>query len=64
MLAARCGLLGWDLSENVVTKIETQLRCVTDGELVCLAKALDTDPTELLPAREKVKATLATFFGR
>ena len=32
-LAARCARLGWDLTENGVMKIETQVRCVTDGEL-------------------------------
>jgi transcriptional regulator with XRE-family HTH domain len=39
-LAARCGALGWDITENTVTKIETQLRCVTDRELVLIARAL------------------------
>lgn len=64
MLAARCGLLGWDASENVVTKIETQVRCVTDVELACLAKALDADTAELLPPREKLKAAVTAFFSR
>ena len=41
-LAARCGALGWDASENTITKIETQLRCVTDRELVLIARALRT----------------------
>jgi len=41
-LAARCGALGWDATENTVTKIETQLRCVTDRELVLIARALRT----------------------
>src|SRR5438132_4421493 len=30
MLAARCGTLGWDIGENVITKIETAIRCITD----------------------------------
>lgn len=41
-LAARCGTLGWDVSENTITKIETQLRCVTDRELIMIARALRT----------------------
>jgi len=41
-LAARCGTLGWDATENTVTKIETQLRCVTDREVVLIARALRT----------------------
>lgn len=40
MLAARCGVLGWEISENGITKIEAQIRCVTDQELVTLATAL------------------------
>jgi transcriptional regulator with XRE-family HTH domain len=41
-LAARCGALGWDVTENTITKIETQLRCITDRELVLIARALRT----------------------
>lgn len=64
MLAARCGLLGWDASENIVTKIETQVRCITDAELACLAKALDADVAEFLPPREKLKAVVTSFFSQ
>lgn len=49
MFAARCSVLGWDLSRGTLSKIEAQLRCVTDGELVILAKALKVEPTALLP---------------
>jgi hypothetical protein len=48
-LAARCGSLGWDASENTITKVETQVRCVTDSELVTLARALRTKLKVLLP---------------
>ncbi|MCE0497207.1 MAG: hypothetical protein LV481_04590 [Methylacidiphilales bacterium] len=41
-MAARCGALGWDATENTITKIETQLRCVTDRELILIARALRT----------------------
>ena len=30
-MAARCGVLGWDLSRGTLSKIEAQLRCVTDA---------------------------------
>jgi DNA-binding XRE family transcriptional regulator len=40
MLAARCRRWGWDLSRETLAKIETQLRWVSDFELLCLAKAL------------------------
>jgi transcriptional regulator with XRE-family HTH domain len=48
-LAARCGVLGWDLSRATLSKIEAQLRCVTDGELEILAKALRVQITALFP---------------
>ena len=50
MLAARCARLGWDISENTVTKIEKQFRCVTDEESVCLARALGVRLEEVFPA--------------
>ena len=58
MLAARCGTLGWDIGENVITKIETMIRCVTDVELACLATALSVKPEELLPASDKLKTVV------
>lgn len=50
MLAARCARLGWDMSENTVTKIEKQFRCVSDREIVCLARALGVRLEEIFPA--------------
>jgi transcriptional regulator with XRE-family HTH domain len=50
-LAARCGVLGWDLSRGTLSKIEAQLRCVTDGELEILAKALRVEIAMLYPAK-------------
>ena len=54
MLAARCGSVGWDISENTITKIETDVRCVKDYELVLLAKALRVKLKELLPKHGKL----------
>ena len=48
-LAARCGVLGWDISENTVTKIEKGIRCITDKELVPIARALNVKLPELFP---------------
>src|SRR6187402_691531 len=53
-LAARCGTLGWDASENTIAKIESGVRCVTDEELVNLAKALRTKLKGLLPGYERL----------
>ncbi len=63
MLAARCGLLGWDIGENIITKIETKVRCVTDAELLCLSKALDISPADLLPAKADTKPIIAQYFA-
>ena len=63
MLAARCGMLGWDIGENIITKIETGIRCVTDAEFACLAKALTVPPEALLPPPDKFKSTIAAFFS-
>lgn len=63
MLAARCGMLGWDVGENVITKIETHIRCVIDAELVCLAKALEASPEQLLPSRDSSKAAVRKYFA-
>jgi hypothetical protein len=62
MLAARCGMLGWDIGENTITKIETQLRCLVDFELLCLAQALDVDTSSFLPASEQRKLCLKNHF--
>lgn len=53
-LAARCNLLGWDLSRATLAKVEARLRCVTDGELRVLADALKAKIEDLYPAPTKV----------
>lgn len=40
MLTARCNRAGWDVGENTIAKIEAQFRCITDKEIIFLAKAL------------------------
>lgn len=64
MLAARCRRWGWDLSRETLAKIETQLRWVSDFELLCLAKALRVVPGDLWPPKEKIPAFLEEFFSR
>jgi transcriptional regulator with XRE-family HTH domain len=51
MLAARCARAGWDIGENTISKIEAQIRCVTDTELVFLARALKIREQDLFPSR-------------
>jgi hypothetical protein len=48
-LAAKCGLLGWDLSRGTLAKIEAQVRCVNDQEMRVLAKALKLTVNDLYP---------------
>jgi len=54
MLAARCGTLGWDIGENTIAKIETGIRCVTDRELVVLARALRVKLRDVLPGHPAI----------
>jgi hypothetical protein len=50
MLVARCAAAGWDVSRQILAKIETQIRCVTDLEVVMLARALKVTIYDLYPA--------------
>ena len=61
-LATHCNLLGWDVSENGVTKIEAQIRCVTDAELLTLAVVLKTELADFFPAKPQTRSALASHF--
>ncbi len=47
-MAARLQREGWDISRDTLAKVESQVRCVTDLELIRFAEALEVDPSELL----------------
>lgn len=49
MLAAKCEVKGWSISRGTLSKVEAQLRCVTDEELLILAKALKVSIQDLYP---------------
>jgi len=49
--AAKCQLAGWDVSRDIVARIEGGVRCVTDIELIKLARALHVPVPELLPKK-------------
>lgn len=49
-LAARLQLLGLEISQKVISRIETGLRVVPDYEVVFFAQALDTTVLWLLKA--------------
>lgn len=46
-LAARCNLIGWNISRGTLAKIEAQVRRITDAEVALLAQALKVDISEL-----------------
>ncbi len=45
--AAKCNLIGWDISRGTLAKIESKVRRITDIEVILLAKALNL-PIEML----------------
>jgi transcriptional regulator with XRE-family HTH domain len=51
--AARCQLNGLDISRGTLSQIEARLRCVTDDELLALARTLGVSTDNLFP--EKLK---------
>jgi transcriptional regulator with XRE-family HTH domain len=53
MLTARCSRVGWDISENIIAKVEAQIRCVTDRELLFISQALRVELSELFPPRSR-----------
>ncbi len=46
-LAARCNVLGLNVSRGTLAKIEAKVRRVTDSEVALLAKALRVEVAEL-----------------
>lgn len=47
-LVAKLNLAGWDVSRDIVARIEGQIRWVADFELVKLAEGLNLDAPTLL----------------
>ena len=60
-LAARCQVIGYDLSRESLSKIEARLRSVSDAEVLMLADALKVPYTLLFPEPEQVVAALRFF---
>jgi transcriptional regulator with XRE-family HTH domain len=48
-LATKCQLLEWDVSRDIIARIEGRVRWVGDFELATLAKALGVQITALFP---------------
>jgi transcriptional regulator with XRE-family HTH domain len=52
-LAARCQRMGWDIGRDIIARIESRVRLVTDSEILFLAKALRTSVAELFPVQTR-----------
>ena len=52
-LVAKLNIAGWDLSRGTFSKIEARIRCVTDIELLKLAKGIGVDAPDLLRMAQK-----------
>lgn len=48
-LTGRLQRLGWGISRGTLAKIEARIRCVTDRELLLLARALKVRLDDLYP---------------
>jgi transcriptional regulator with XRE-family HTH domain len=54
MLSARCETSGLTLSRETLSKIEAQVRCLTDMELLTMATVLRVKVKEFFPDRPKL----------
>ena len=52
-LAVKCQRLGRDASRTTIAKLESGFRCVTDSELLLLARALEVSVSDLFPRGRK-----------
>jgi transcriptional regulator with XRE-family HTH domain len=62
--AATCQRMGWDISRDIVARIEGQTRWVADFELLLLAQALEIPTEQLLPASRDAKRALRAFLAQ
>jgi transcriptional regulator with XRE-family HTH domain len=52
-LAARCQRMGWDIGRDIIARIESRIRLVTDSEILFLARALHASVAELFPTQTR-----------
>ena len=60
-LAARCQVVGYDLSRESLAKIEGRIRTVTDAEVALLALALRVPFVLLYPSETEMAGLLKPF---
>ncbi len=51
VFAARLQRAGWDISRGTLAKIEAQVRCASDKEVLMLARVLKTGIADLFPGK-------------
>lgn len=51
-LATKCQLIGLDITRGTLAKIESNLRTVTDIEIMQIAKALKVSVSDLYPKKK------------
>jgi transcriptional regulator with XRE-family HTH domain len=52
-LAAKCQRIGWDIGRDIIARIETGVRLVTDSELLFLARVLNVEVASLFPKQRQ-----------
>jgi transcriptional regulator with XRE-family HTH domain len=52
-LAEKCQRLGWDIGRDIIARIESQVRLVTDSEILLLARTLEASVADLFPRLER-----------
>jgi len=52
-LATKCQLAGWDVSRDIIARIELQIRWVGDFELATIAEIFGVTMEELMPKKTK-----------
>jgi transcriptional regulator with XRE-family HTH domain len=51
--AAKCQIAGWDISRDIVARIEGGARCVEDRELLKLSEVLECSLQSLFPKKSQ-----------
>ena len=61
VLAQKLQLSGWDITRASLAKLEAQVRRVSDGEVLFLAKVLKVSTDALFPAKVEITAMAPAF---
>lgn len=62
-LAATCQIAGWDISRDIVARIEACNRAVTDADLAVLAEVLGVSILALYPAATRTRLSKLTVLS-